>query len=108
LADALDSGSSGREAIRVQVPSFAPVSTGVFPRISAITAPTLIFHATDDMLQLFHNAEFAAAHIPGAKLVRFEKGGHLLGIVEQKAISAALQKHILDHAANNDLPPTGP
>jgi len=47
-------------------------------RIATIQAPTLIFHATDDTLQIFHNAEFAAATIPGAKLVRFERGGHLL------------------------------
>jgi pimeloyl-ACP methyl ester carboxylesterase len=66
-------------------------------RIAAIFAPTLIFHATDDGLQLFHNAEFAASTIPGARLVKFDRGGHLLMIVEQSAIRAALQKHILGH-----------
>lgn len=68
-------------------------------RIAAIQAPTLIFHATDDTLQLYHNAEFAAATIPGARLVRFERGGHLLMAVEQATIRAAIQKHILDHAS---------
>ncbi len=66
-------------------------------RIAAIQAPTLIFHAADDTLQLFHNAEFAAATIPGAKLVRFERGGHLLMSVEQVTIRTVMQKHILDH-----------
>jgi 2-hydroxy-6-oxonona-2,4-dienedioate hydrolase len=66
-------------------------------RIAAIQAPTLIFHATDDTLQRYHNAEFAAATIPGAKLVRFDRGGHLLMAVEQATIRAAVQKHILDH-----------
>lgn len=66
-------------------------------RIAAITAPTLIFHATDDTLQLYHNAEFAAAAIPGAKLVSFERGGHLLIFVEQATIRTAVQEHILDH-----------
>lgn len=66
-------------------------------RIAAITAPTLIFHATDDTLQIYHNAEFAAATIPGARLVRFERGGHLLVCVEQVAIRTIMQKHILDH-----------
>jgi pimeloyl-ACP methyl ester carboxylesterase len=66
-------------------------------RIAAIQAPTLIFHATDDSLQLYHNAEFAAATIPGARLVSFERGGHLLMSVEQATIRATLQKHILDH-----------
>lgn len=68
-------------------------------RIAAIRAPTLIIHAADDTLQRFHNAAFAAATIPGARLMRFERGGHLLMAVEQDAIRAAVQAHILDHAA---------
>ena len=67
-------------------------------RIAAIHAPTVIFHATDDTLQRFHNAEFAAATILGARLVRFERGGHLLMAIEQIAIREAVQKHILDHS----------
>jgi pimeloyl-ACP methyl ester carboxylesterase len=68
-------------------------------RIAAVQAPTLIFHATDDTLQLYHNAEFAAATIPGARLVSFERGGHLLMFVEQAAIRTTMQKHILDHVS---------
>ena len=68
-------------------------------RIAAIQAPTLIVHASDDTLQPYHNAEFAAATIPGARLVRFERGGHLLMAVEQATIRAAIQQHILDHAS---------
>lgn len=66
-------------------------------RIALITAPTLIVHATDDTLQLYHNAQFAAATIPRAMLISFERGGHLLMIVEQSTISTAVQKQILDH-----------
>ncbi|MFA5260054.1 MAG: alpha/beta hydrolase [Candidatus Omnitrophota bacterium] len=66
-------------------------------RIAAIQAPTLVVHATDDMLQLYHNAEFAASTIPGAKLSRFERGGHLLMVVEQTAIRPIVQKHIVDN-----------
>lgn len=68
-------------------------------RIAAIRAPTLIFHAVDDTLQRFRNAEFAAAAIPGAELVRFESGGHLVLGIEQEAIRARTQQHIRDHAA---------
>jgi pimeloyl-ACP methyl ester carboxylesterase len=68
-------------------------------RIAAIQAPTLIVHATDDTLQPYHNAEFAAATIPGVRLERFERGGHLLMAVEQATIRAAIQRHILDHAS---------
>lgn len=66
-------------------------------RIAAIKAPTLIFHATDDTLQLYHNAEFAAATIPNAQLHKFERGGHLLMAVEQATIRATLQKLILEN-----------
>ncbi|GIK37929.1 MAG: alpha/beta hydrolase [Chloroflexota bacterium] len=66
-------------------------------RIAAIQAPTLIFHAKDDTLQLYRNAEFAAATIPGAKLVSFERGGHLLMSVEQATIRTLMQQHILNH-----------
>jgi 2-hydroxy-6-oxonona-2,4-dienedioate hydrolase len=67
-------------------------------RIAAIEAPTLVIHARDDALQLFHNAEFAAANIPGARLVSYDEGGHLLVVIEQAAIRTAVRKHILDHA----------
>ncbi len=70
-------------------------------RIAAIQAPTLIFHAKDDTLQIYHNAEYAAATIPGAKLVSFERGGHLLMVVEQSTIRPILQKHILDNISEN-------
>jgi hypothetical protein len=58
-------------------------------RITAIQAPTLIFRATDDTLQLYHNAEFAAATIPGARLVSFE----------QATIRTVMQPHILTHSS---------
>ena len=65
-------------------------------RIAAVQAPTMIIHATDDTLQLYHNAEFAAATIPDARLVTFERGGHLLAFVEQSAVRASVEEHILD------------
>jgi pimeloyl-ACP methyl ester carboxylesterase len=66
-------------------------------RIAAIRAPTLIFHARDDGLQLFRHAEFAAQAIPGARLVSYDRGGHLLLVVEQATIRAQLRRHILAH-----------
>jgi 2-hydroxy-6-oxonona-2,4-dienedioate hydrolase len=65
--------------------------------IEGIRAPTLIIHATDDTLQLFQNAEYAAATIPGARLMRFERGGHLVMAAEEQAIRIAVQRQILDH-----------
>jgi 2-hydroxy-6-oxonona-2,4-dienedioate hydrolase len=66
-------------------------------RIASIKAPTLIFHATDDALQLYRNAQFAAATIPGSRLVSFQRGGHLLLAVEEPTIKNQTEKHILDH-----------
>lgn len=72
---------------------------GMLPggRIAAITAPTLIFHAVDDTLQLYRNAEFAVSTIPDAKLVSFDHGGHLVVIVEQSTVRAAAREHIVSH-----------
>jgi pimeloyl-ACP methyl ester carboxylesterase len=66
-------------------------------RIAAISAPTLIFHAEDDTLQLYHNAEFAASTIPNSKLIRFERGGHFLIGLEQSAIREDIRSHILNN-----------
>jgi pimeloyl-ACP methyl ester carboxylesterase len=66
-------------------------------RVASIRAPTLVFHARDDSLQLYRNAEFAAAAIKGAQLVSFNRGGHLLVVVEQATIRAGVQEHILAH-----------
>ena len=68
-------------------------------RISAIKAPTLLFHAEDDGLQLYHNAEFAASTIPEARLVSFKSGGHIVTIVEQTIIREMLQEYILDRGS---------
>jgi pimeloyl-ACP methyl ester carboxylesterase len=70
-------------------------------RVAAIRAPTLIIHATDDALQLFRRAEYASAHIPGARLVSFDRGGHLLLVVEQPAIQEEVRRFILTHASRS-------
>ncbi len=69
-------------------------------RVGAVQAPTLIFHAKDDTLQLYHNAEFAVAHIPNARLLSFERGGHLALVTERATIREALQTHILENASD--------
>ena len=62
--------------------------------ISGIRTPTLIVHAEDDGLQLFENARFAEATIPGARLLRFPAGGHLVMITEEETIRQQVQEHI--------------
>jgi 2-hydroxy-6-oxonona-2,4-dienedioate hydrolase len=77
-------------------------------RIAGITAPTLIVHAEDDMLQLYRNAEFAASRIPGATLLSFRSGGHLVVAVEREAIGAAVRAHILTPGLAPLTPPAAP
>jgi pimeloyl-ACP methyl ester carboxylesterase len=67
-------------------------------RVAAVRAPTLVVHATDDTLQLYRNAEYALAHIPGARALRFERGGHLVIAVEQAAIRGAVRAFVREHA----------
>ncbi len=64
-------------------------------RIAGIAAPTLIVHAEDDTLQLFENALFAWETIPGARLVRFGSGGHLVMIVQGEAVRREVREHIV-------------
>ena len=43
-----------------------------------IVAPTLIVHARDDGINPYPIAEYATSTIPGAKLLAFDTGGHML------------------------------
>jgi pimeloyl-ACP methyl ester carboxylesterase len=43
-----------------------------------ITAPTLVIYAADDTLVPFAQGQYSAEHIPGARLVSFAQGGHLV------------------------------
>ena len=43
-----------------------------------IVQPTLIISARDDLFKTLPAAEFAASRIPGAKLIVYDTGGHLL------------------------------
>ncbi|CAN5752183.1 alpha/beta hydrolase [soil metagenome] len=66
-------------------------------RIAGIRAPTLVIHAEDDRLQLFENARFAEATIPDARLLRFERGGHVVMITEVATGREVIRRHLLDH-----------
>jgi 2-hydroxy-6-oxonona-2,4-dienedioate hydrolase len=77
--------------------SFDNINPPPGERIAAIRVPTLIVHAEDDALQLFDNAAFAAAHIPDASLLSFERGGHFVAITEQATVRRAVLAHIRSH-----------
>ena len=56
------------------------VSNGQVPRydLERIAAPALLIAAQDDLYQAHHNAQYSAEHIPGARLVSYPTGGHIL------------------------------
>lgn len=65
-------------------------------RLEAITVPTLVVHAVDDGLQAYSNGLNTARRVPGAQLVSYERGGHLLSLhlddARQK-VAAFLAQH---------------
>lgn len=48
--------------------------------LEQITAPTLVVHAKDDGLQAYEHGQNTATRVPGAQLVSYEQGGHLLSL----------------------------
>ena len=53
--------------------------------IEKITAPTLVVHATDDALIPFAQGRHSADHIPGARLLSVEHGGHFAFVLDAPA-----------------------
>ena len=72
--------------------------------LEKIAAPVLIVSARDDLFNTLPAAEFAAGKIPGAKLIVYDKGGHLLvghGQDVREQIRAFLGKAGLAPGAGN-------
>jgi pimeloyl-ACP methyl ester carboxylesterase len=58
--------------------------------LEAIRAPTLCIGARDDGFGTFESARYSAQHIAGARLLAFERGGHLL-LGHQAQVVGAVQ-----------------
>ena len=65
------------------------------PRVAGIRVPTLVIHAQDDTLQPYRNAEFFSSTIPHARLLSFQKGGHIVALIEVDEVGSTVQKHVL-------------
>jgi len=65
--------------------------------LERITAPTLIVTSSDDLFHTQPAAEYAAAHISGAKLVVYPTGGHLFvgHLADVRSVVAAFLKQVL-------------
>ena len=77
----------------------------VFP-LGQITTPTLVVHARDDSLQSYGHGQNTAARVPGAQLVSYERGGHLLSWQIDDA-SKKVTAFVAQHSACRDLTPEG-
>lgn len=53
---------------------------GAFFDLESITTPTLVVHAEDDTFIPIAHGEYTAEHILGARLVRFDTGGHFVAV----------------------------
>ena len=58
----------------------SPLSRKRLQQPVAGLVPTLVVHARDDGLQPYGHAQHTAARVPGAQLVSYERGGHLLSL----------------------------
>jgi pimeloyl-ACP methyl ester carboxylesterase len=63
------------------------------PSFEQIRVPTLIISTRDDLFNTLPAAEFAASHIPKAKLVVYENGGHLL-VGRQQAVRTVVKDFV--------------
>ncbi|MGX8012352.1 alpha/beta fold hydrolase [Mesorhizobium sp. ORM8.1] len=63
--------------------------------LEEITAPTMIISARDDLFNTLPAAEFAAAKIPGSKLVVYDTGGHLL-VGRKREVRKAVRNFLAD------------
>ncbi len=68
------------------------------PRIAGIRVPTLVIHVQDDTLQPYQNAEFFFTTIPDSHILSFQRGGHIVSLIEVGEVGSAVQRHILDNA----------
>ena len=61
-----------------------------FDRLHQITQPTLVMTGTEDALIDPGNSRVLSEHIPGARLIEFEKTGHLFFTEKPELVNSAL------------------
>lgn len=66
----------------------------VMDRLGEIRAPTLVIGGTADRMTPIKYAEYLAAHIPGAELVRIEGAGHMVMLEQPEAVAEAVRSFL--------------
>ena len=66
--------------------------------LERVEAPTLIISAQDDLYQTFAGSRYSAEHIPNARFIGYETGGHLL-VGHQHEVTAQIERFLRENAA---------
>ncbi|HXF69175.1 MAG TPA: alpha/beta hydrolase [Thermoflexus sp.] len=66
----------------------------VMGQLEAIRVPTLVIGGTADRMTPMKYAEYLAAHIPGAQLVRIEGAGHMVMLEQPEAVAEAVRSFL--------------
>ena len=89
-----------RRVLGINVDSIADIIR--YP-LEKISVPTLVVSARDDLFNTLPAAQFAASHIPNAKLVIFETGGHLL-VGRENELRSVAEKFLTDAGLSSSVP----
>ena len=65
--------------------------------LPTISVPTLVIHAIDDNLVPVESGRYLAEHIPGARLVEFEQGGHATAAQDRPLWMDAYEEMVTGH-----------
>ena len=65
--------------------------------LEQLEAPTLIIAAKDDLYGMFPGSRYSAEHIPNARFIGYETGGHLL-VGHQQEVTAEIVRFLRENA----------
>lgn len=71
--------------------------------LEKIVVPTLVISAEDDLFGTFQGGRYTAEHIPGARLVSYPTGGHLL-VGHRNDVRSELSAFLTQHGAAPSSP----
>jgi pimeloyl-ACP methyl ester carboxylesterase/mannose-6-phosphate isomerase-like protein (cupin superfamily) len=74
--------------------------------LERVEAPTLIISAQDDLYQTFAGSRYSAEHIPNARFIGYQTGGHLL-VGHQHEVTAEIARFLRANAAETEDHMTG-
>jgi pimeloyl-ACP methyl ester carboxylesterase/UDP:flavonoid glycosyltransferase YjiC (YdhE family) len=89
-------GWAGESSAEIYVESLRQIERdNVQDQLDQLRTPTLVMHGTEDPVVPFRHGERVAAAIPGARLIRFEGGGHALPSREPVKVNRAIRDFVL-------------